>query len=86
MSFPGIYPGVTTNELDNLAAEISATMATIHPDYAKLAGRIAVSNLHKESQKTFSTVIEMLYTHCDKDTGKIQWKRLIGRRINKIFG
>ncbi|KAI6657277.1 Ribonucleoside-diphosphate reductase large subunit [Oopsacas minuta] len=64
----GIYPGVTTNELDNLAAEIAATMATIHPDYAKLAGRIAVSNLHKESQKTFSTVIEMLYTHRDKDT------------------
>eukprot|EP00800_Vazella_pourtalesii_P001370 TRINITY_DN11211_c0_g1_i2.p1 TRINITY_DN11211_c0_g1~~TRINITY_DN11211_c0_g1_i2.p1 ORF type:complete len:205 (+),score=40.64 TRINITY_DN11211_c0_g1_i2:35-649(+) len=64
----GIYPGVTTSELDNLAAEISATMATIHPDYAQLAGRIAVSNLHKESQKAFSSVIEMLYTNRDKHT------------------
>ena len=67
--YTGIYPGVTTSELDNLAAEIAATMATIHPDYAQLAGRIVVSNLHKESQKAFSTVIEMLYTNKDKHTG-----------------
>lgn len=65
----GIFPGVTTRELDNLAAEISATMATIHPDYAKLAARIAISNLHKETVKGFSTLIEMLYNHVDSNTG-----------------
>ena len=43
----GLYDGVTTIELDNLAAEIAATLTTKHPDYAKLAARIAVSNLHK---------------------------------------
>jgi ribonucleoside-diphosphate reductase subunit M1 len=49
-----LYPGVTTVELDNLAAETAATMTTKHPDYATLAARIAVSNLHKETKKTFS--------------------------------
>ena len=50
----GIYPGVHTTELDTLAAEISASMTTIHPDYACLAARIEVSNLHKETKKVFS--------------------------------
>lgn len=50
----GLYPGVTTVELDNLAAETAATMTTNHPDYAILAARIAVSNLHKETKKSFS--------------------------------
>ena len=50
----GLYPGVTTIELDNLAAETAATMTTKHPDYAQLAARIAVSNLHKETRKIFS--------------------------------
>jgi len=66
----GLYPGVTTVELDNLAAEIAATMTTSHPDYAVLAARIAVSNLHKETKKKFSDVIEDLYNMTHKQTGK----------------
>lgn len=50
----GVYNGVTTVELDTLAAETAASMTTKHPDYATLAARIAVSNLHKETKKTFS--------------------------------
>lgn len=50
----GIYPGVHTTELDTLAAETSASMTTKHPDYAILAARIEVSNLHKETKKQFS--------------------------------
>lgn len=50
----GLYSGVTTVELDTLAAEIAATLTTKHPDYALLAARIAVSNLHKETKKVFS--------------------------------
>ncbi|CAD1473413.1 unnamed protein product, partial [Heterotrigona itama] len=57
----GLYSGVTTVELDNLAAETAATMTTKHPDYAILAARIAVSNLHKETKKSFSEVIQSLY-------------------------
>ena len=57
----GLYDGVTTSELDNLAAEIAATMTTAHPDYARLAARISVSNLHKSTKKTFS---EVMYTIC----------------------
>jgi len=49
----GIYTGVTTVELDNLAAEVAASNTTVHPDYALLAARIAVSNLHKETKKVF---------------------------------
>lgn len=50
----GVYPGVTTVELDTLAAETAAAMTTKHPDYAILAARIAVSNLHKETKKLFT--------------------------------
>jgi len=49
----GLYDGVTTSELDNLAAEVAATMTTTHPDYTKLAARISVSNLHKSTKKSF---------------------------------
>jgi ribonucleoside-diphosphate reductase alpha chain len=66
----GLYDGVTTVELDNLAAETAATMATIHPDYALLAARIAVSNLHKETEKSFSRVVEDLYHYVDPKTGE----------------
>ncbi|GFG30507.1 hypothetical protein Cfor_08130 [Coptotermes formosanus] len=57
----GLYAGVTTVELDNLAAETAATMTTKHPDYAILAARIAVSNLHKETKKSFSEVMDALH-------------------------
>lgn len=58
----GVHQGVTTVELDNLAAETAAYLTTKHPDYAILAARIAISNLHKETKKTFSTVVHDLYT------------------------
>lgn len=66
----GIYDGVTTQELDNLAAEIAATMTTVHPDYALLAARIAVSNLHKKTSKSFSNTMKRLYTYVDPKTGE----------------
>eukprot|EP00092_Neocalanus_flemingeri_P039187 GFUD01042650.1.p1 GENE.GFUD01042650.1~~GFUD01042650.1.p1 ORF type:complete len:814 (+),score=212.28 GFUD01042650.1:563-3004(+) len=66
----GLYPGVTTVELDNLAAEIAATMTTKHPDYAILAARIAVSNLHKETKKKFSDVMTDLFEMKHTTTGK----------------
>ncbi len=66
----GLYDGVSTSELDNLAAEIAATMTTKHPDFAKLAARIAVSNLHKVTSKSFSNTMKRLYTYVDPKTGQ----------------
>jgi ribonucleoside-diphosphate reductase alpha subunit len=66
----GLYDGVTTVELDNLAAETSASMSTVHPDYAQLAARIAISNLHKETDKSFSNTMEGLYNYVDPKTGQ----------------
>lgn len=66
----GLYDGVTTSELDNLAAETAATMTTTHPDYARLAARISVSNLHKNTKKTFSEVMTDLYEYVNPRTGK----------------
>jgi ribonucleoside-diphosphate reductase alpha subunit len=66
----GIYDGVTTTDLDDLAAEVSAAKTIDHPDYALLASRIAVSNLHKETKKTFSDVMEDLYNYNDPKTGE----------------
>lgn len=66
----GIYDGVTTSELDSLAAETAASLTTRHPDYALLASRIAVSNLHKNTVKSFSETMKMLHGYIDSKTGK----------------
>jgi len=66
----GLYDGVTTSELDNLAAEVSATMTTSHPDYATLAARISVSNLHKNTKKSFSETMADLYNYVNPRTEK----------------
>lgn len=66
----GIYDGVTTSELDSLAAETAASLTTRHPDYALLASRIAVSNLHKNTVKSFSETMKMLHGYIDGKTGK----------------
>ena len=66
----GLYDGVTTSELDNLAAEVAATNTITHPDYALLASRIAVSNLHKNTKKSFSDVVKDLYEYVDPKTDK----------------
>mgnify|MGYP001467037985 CR=1 FL=1 len=64
----GLYDGVTTVELDNLASEIAATMTTRHPDFAKLAARISISNLHKVTEESFSTTMKRLYTYVNPKT------------------
>ncbi|MBH20072.1 MAG: ribonucleoside-diphosphate reductase subunit alpha [Crocinitomicaceae bacterium] len=64
----GLYDGVTTSELDNLAAEVAATNTITHPDYALLASRIAISNLHKNTKKSFSDAVKDLYEYIDPKT------------------
>ena len=66
----GLYDGVTTSELDNLASETAATMTTSHPDYAKLAARISVSNLHKNTKKSFSETMKDLYEYVNPRNAK----------------
>lgn len=79
----GLYPGVTTVELDTLAAETAATMTTDHPDYAILAARIAVSNLHKETKKQFSGKEFMLYLMCDMSGYRYKIKNIV--QLGAIF-
>lgn len=66
----GLYDGVLTTDLDNLAAEVAAAKTTEHPDYALLASRIAVSNLHRETKKSFSEVMSDLFHYTDPKTGQ----------------
>ena len=66
----GIYEGVTTFELDNLAAEVAASLTVKHPDYAQLAARIAVSNLHKKTKKSFSETMTDLYLYVNPVTNQ----------------
>lgn len=65
----GLYAGVTTTELDQLASETAAAMTTDHPDYAVLAARISVSNLHKETKSSFAAVIDDLFNMVNDVTG-----------------
>ena len=66
----GLYDGVSTVQLDDLAAEIAASMTTRHPDFAKLAARIAISNLHKVTSGSFSNTMKHMYTYVDAKTGE----------------
>ena len=79
----GIYDGVSTTDLDNLAAEVAAAKTIDHPDYALLASRIAVSNLHKETKKSFSEVIEDMHAYIDPKTG--QKAALVADDVHKII-
>jgi len=79
----GVYAGVTTKELDDLAAETSAHMVTTHPDYGMLAARITVSNIHKSTKKNFSDVVEDLHKYVNPKTGK--HGPLIGESTYKII-
>lgn len=66
----GLFDGVTTTQLDNLAAEVAATMTVQHPDFALLASRISVSNLHKSTDKSFSKTMGRLYNYIDPKTNE----------------
>ncbi len=65
----GLYDGVSTTELDNLASEVCASLTVKHPDYATLAARIAISNLHKTTSQSFSNTMKRLYTYVNPKTG-----------------
>ncbi|KAJ3350492.1 Ribonucleoside-diphosphate reductase large subunit [Entophlyctis luteolus] len=78
----GVYQGVSTVELDNLAAETAAYMTTTHPDYATLAARIVVSNLHKETKKQFSSVMADLHNYRHPKTGMHQ--PMVSEETNNI--
>lgn len=66
----GLYDGVTSKELDKLAAETAASLTRIHPDYSILAARIAITSLKKETNKSFKETIEKLYRYVNKKTGE----------------
>lgn len=66
----GIYNGVTTWELDILAAETCAYMNTEHPHYARLAARISVSNLQRATSPSFADTVDELYRYQDPKTGR----------------
>lgn len=68
----GLFDGITTEELDNLSAEVSAYMTSVHPDYARLAGRIAVANLHRSTSDSFQETMEKLYNFKNEFTGEHQ--------------
>ena len=67
--YVGVYKGVTTSELDELAAETAASLTATHPDYAILAARIAISNLHKNTLKSFTQTVRLLHDHVNPKTG-----------------
>ena len=79
----GVFAGVTTKELDELAAETAASMTSKHPDYAQLAARIAVSNLHKTTKKSFSETMTQMYEHVNERNGK--WSPLLADDVYEII-
>lgn len=80
--YAGVYRGVTTSELDELAAETAASLTATHPDYAVLAARIAISNLHKNTQKSFSGTVEKLYRHTNPATGTATFLQQHARSVH----
>ncbi|HEY6142349.1 MAG TPA: ribonucleoside-diphosphate reductase subunit alpha [Flavobacterium sp.] len=79
----GLYDGVTTSELDNLAAETAASMTIAHPDYAQLAARIAISNLHSNTKKSFSETMNEMYHYVNPRTN--QEAPLLSEEVHKVI-
>jgi ribonucleoside-diphosphate reductase alpha chain len=79
----GLYDGVTTSELDNLAAETAASMTVSHPDYAQLAARIAISNLHKNTNKSFSETMNEMFHYVNPRTN--QEAPLLSEEVHKVI-
>lgn len=79
----GLYDGVTTSELDNLAAETAASMTIAHPDYAQLAARIAISNLHKNTTKSFSETMKEMYFYVNPRTN--QEAPLLSEEVHNVI-
>ncbi|WP_348813227.1 ribonucleoside-diphosphate reductase subunit alpha [Flavobacterium maritimum] len=79
----GLYDGVSTSELDNLAAETAASMTIAHPDYAQLAARIAISNLHKNTNKSFSETMNEMFHYINPRNG--QEAPLLSEEVHKVI-
>ena len=79
----GLYDGVSTSELDNLAAETAASMTIAHPDYAQLAARIAISNLHSNTKKSFSETMNEMYHYINPRTN--QESPLLAEEVHKVI-
>ncbi|MBE8727182.1 ribonucleoside-diphosphate reductase subunit alpha [Flavobacterium hungaricum] len=79
----GLYDGVSTSELDNLAAETAASMTIAHPDYAQLAARVAISNLHSNTKKSFSETMKDMYNYVNPRNG--QDAPLISDEVFKVI-
>ncbi|MEC8735365.1 MAG: ATP cone domain-containing protein, partial [Candidatus Thermoplasmatota archaeon] len=69
LTIEGLYDGVTTRELDQLAAETAASLASHHPEYSKLAARICIDDLHRSTKDDFSEVINDLRNYIDPESG-----------------
>ncbi len=79
----GLYDGVSTSELDNLAAETAASMTISHPDYAQLAARIAISNLHSNTKKSFSETMNEMFHYVNPRNG--QEAPLLSEEVHKVI-
>ncbi|WP_310379320.1 ribonucleoside-diphosphate reductase subunit alpha [Flavobacterium sp.] len=79
----GLYDGVSTSELDNLAAETAASMTISHPDYAQLAARIAISNLHSNTKKSFSETMNEMFRYVNPRNG--QYAPLLSEEVHKVI-
>ena len=66
----GLYDGVTTSELDKLAAETAASLVSHHSDYSYLAARISVDDLHRSTRDSFVETVTALYDYVDSESGK----------------
>lgn len=78
----GIYDGITTQDLDQLAAETAAYLATTHPDYVRLAGRVAVANLHRMTKESFSETIDKMFHYINPETNLPA--PLVGKELYKV--
>ncbi len=70
LTIEGLYDGVSTRELDQLAAETAASLASHHPDYSRLAARICVDDLHRSTKEVFTDVITDLREYIDPESKK----------------
>ena len=65
-----IYDGVKTSEIDELTSQLAVSLSTNHPDYGILASRVAISNHQRNTDSSFSNVMNSLANQINPKTGE----------------
>lgn len=81
----GLFDGISSTKIDELLAETAALLNDEHPEYGLIAGRIAISALHKETSASFYQTMKDLYKSESLSDNFIAKVKKYSKELEKII-